>query len=94
VDGNLVAAAMNLDGCESAHNLTLPYRADCLNVIPSGLNPCLLAGHPRPRRLPDSLVRELGVYPDWELAGHPEGSRTPGARLPVALLRTVGATRP
>jgi hypothetical protein len=94
VVGNLVAAAMPLNGGELAHNLTLPYRADCLNVIPSGLNPCLLAGQPRPRRLPDALVRELAVYPDWMLAEHPEGSRTQGARLPAALLRTLVSARP
>lgn len=91
VIGNVVAAAIPFQGGETAHNLALAYRADCLSASPAELNPCLLAGHPSPRRLPDALVRELAVYPGWQSAGLPDGNPTPGARLPTALVRTVGA---
>ena len=90
VIGNVVSATSPLLGGEAAHNLTLAYRPDCSNATVPGLMPCLLAKNPPPSRLPDTLVHELAAYPDWA----PEVHSAPGAHIPPALLRTLGAFQP
>jgi hypothetical protein len=88
VIGNVVAAVTPLLGGETAHNLTLAYRPDCLNVTVPGLMSCLLAKNSPSDRLPYALVQELGAYPDWQ--AHSE----PGAHIPPTLLRTLGDLPP
>jgi hypothetical protein len=88
VIANVVAASTPLQGGEAAHNVTLDYRPDLLNVAVSELTPRLLAHTQPPRRLPDVLVRELAAYPDWQ------GASRPGASVAPELLRTLEAIQP
>jgi hypothetical protein len=88
VIANVVAAATPLRGGETAHNVTLDYRPDLLNVAVPELTSRLLAHSQPPRRLPDALVRELATYPDWQ------GATRPGANVAPALLRTLDAAQP
>ena len=88
VVANVVAAVTPLQGGEAAHNVTLTYRSDLLNVSVSELTPRLLAHSERAPRLPDGLVRELAAYPDWQKTSHP------GAGIAPSLLPTLGASQP
>jgi hypothetical protein len=88
VIANVVAASPPLHGGEAAHNVTLAYRPDLLNVAVPELAARLLAHGRPPRRLPDALVRELAIYPDWQ------EPLNPGARVAPALLRTLDIPRP
>ena len=87
VIANLVAAATPLRGGEAAHNLSLAYRPDWLDVAVADLTPRLLAGRPS-QRLPDGLARELAAYPGWQ-----ETAR-PGALVAPAVLNMLDAARP
>lgn len=88
VIANVVAAGSPLQGGETAHNVTLVYQPELLNVAVPELTPHLLARSPSPHPLPDRLVRELTAYPDWR------GASSPGARVAPALLRTLDAVQP
>ncbi len=88
VIANLVSAGTPILGGEAAHNHTLNYQPDLLNVAVSELTPSLLAHSRPPRRLPDELVRELAIYPDWR------DPLNPGARVAPALLRTLDTPWP
>ncbi len=84
---NVVAASPALLGGEAAYNITLPYHPDLLNIAVSKLTPSLLAQRPQMRRLPQSLLRELATYPDWQAA-------PAGAIVSPALSRTLEASWP
>lgn len=88
VVANVVAAATPLEGGEAAYNVRLPYRPDLLSVAVSELTPRLLARHPPLRRLPQSLVRELAAYPDWQAA------QPAGASVSRALLHALETSWP
>ncbi|MHB1186290.1 right-handed parallel beta-helix repeat-containing protein [Thiobacillus sp.] len=88
VIANVIAAVTPVLGGEAAHNVTLPYQPDLLNAAPAELTPLLLGRSQPSSRLPQALVRELAVYPDWQRATHP------GARIAPALLRTLDAYPP
>src|SRR5512139_317138 len=68
---NVVAASSPLQGGEAAYNITLAYQPDLLNIAVSKLTPSLLAQRPQMRRLPQSLLRELATYPDWQVSSSP-----------------------
>lgn len=85
---NIVAASPPLQGGETAHNITLDYQSDLLNAAVSELTPRLLARRPGISRLPQSLLRELATYPDWQAAA------PAGANVSPALLRTLEASWP
>jgi hypothetical protein len=87
VVANVVAAVTPLRGGEAAHNLTLDYQSDWLEVAVAELTPRLLAGQPS-HRLPDGLVRELAAYPGWQ------GALRPGAKAVPGWLRTLDAAQP
>jgi len=87
VVANVVAAAPPLRGGEAAHNLSLDYHPDWLDVAVADMTPRLLAGRP-PHRLPAGLVRELAAYPGWQ------GTARPGARLAPAVLNLLDAAPP
>ena len=87
VVANLVAAATSLRGGETAHNLSLGYHPDWLEVAVVDLTPRLLAGQPS-HRLPEGLARELAAYPGWQ------GTARAGARVAPALLNTLDAAQP
>ncbi|PKO73952.1 MAG: hypothetical protein CVU23_00060 [Betaproteobacteria bacterium HGW-Betaproteobacteria-17] len=87
VVANVVAAAPPLRGGEAAHNLSLDFQRDWLEVAVADLTPRLLAGRPTPR-LPDGLVRELAAYPGWQATARP------GARLTPAVLNLLDAALP
>jgi len=88
VVANVVAASTPLRGGEAAYNVELGYQPGLLEVAVPELTTRLLAGVGHPHRLPDTLVRELVAYPDWQLAS------LPGARVAPALLRTLNAPWP
>jgi len=88
VIANVVAATPPVLGGEAAHNVTLAYRPDFLNLAAAELTARLLADVPPPDRLPAALVGELAAYPDWQGASHP------GARVAPAVLRMPEAFRP
>lgn len=84
VMANVVAAAVPLLGGETAHNATLAFRPEELNVALMELTLHLLARGQSPHRLPDGLVRELAAYPGWQTRYQP------GARVAPTLLRVSG----
>jgi hypothetical protein len=88
VIGNVVAAATPLLGGEGSHNVTLDFQPDFLEADPAELTSLLLDLSPAASRLPQTLMDELGTYPDWQRASHP------GARIAPAPPRTLGATPP
>ena len=88
VIANVVAAATPLQGGEAAHNVTLAYRPDWLNIPAPELTSRLLTHSRQTRRLPKKQVRELMDYPDWQ------GSLLLGARVAPALLRTLDTLQP
>jgi len=88
VIANVVAAASPVLGGEAAHNVTLAYRPDFLNLAAAELTARLLADAAPPDRLPAALASELAAYPDWQ------GGSRPGARVVPAVLRMPGAFRP
>jgi hypothetical protein len=94
VVANVVASATPLQGGEAAYNVTQNYRPDLLNSAVQELPPRLLALGSAGRQLPDELVRELAAYPEWQVAPHAEGRTRPGVMLALALLHTLGASRP
>jgi hypothetical protein len=85
---NVVSAGTPVQGGETAHNVTLPYRPDLLDAALADLTPLLLERSQAVPRLPEGLVRELAAYPDWKRA------TLPGARIAPALLRTLDAAPP
>jgi len=87
VIANVVAAATPLRGGEGAHNVTLPYQADALNIPLFELTARLLKDQSTPR-LPDALARELAAYPDWQAAARP------GATLAPGMLRKLESLQP
>ena len=88
VIANVVAAASPVLGGEAAHNVTLAYRPDFLNLAATELTARLLAEAPPPDRLPAALAGELAAYPDWHGTSHP------GARVAPAVLRMPEALQP
>lgn len=88
VIANVVAATSPVLGGEAAHNVTLAYRPDFLNLAAAELTARLLADVPPPDRLPAALASELAAYPDWQ------GASRPGARMAPAVLRMPEAFRP
>lgn len=88
VIANVVAATPPVLGGEAAHNVTLAYRPDFLNLAAAELTARLLADVPPPDRLPAALASELAAYPDWQ------GASRPGARMAPAVLRMLEAFRP
>lgn len=88
VIANVVAAASPVLGGEAAHNVTLAYRPDFLNLAAAELTARLLADAAPPDRLPAALASELAAYPDWQ------GGSRPGARVAPAVLRMPEAFRP
>jgi hypothetical protein len=88
VIANVVAASPPLRGGEAAYNVELGYQPGLSEVAVPELTTRLLAGVGHPYRLPDTLVRELAAYPDWQLTS------LPGARFATALLRTLNAPLP
>ena len=88
VIANVIAATVPLQGGEAVDNVEMNYRPDLLNVAVSELTPRLLAGIGQPRRLPDSLERELAAYPDRQAVS------LPGARVAPALLNALKAPWP
>jgi len=85
---NAVSAGTPMLGGEAAHNHTLAYQPDLLNVAVSELTPHLLASSRSFSQLPDRLERELAAYPDWQRTSRP------GARLAPAMLRRLEMTQP
>lgn len=73
VYGNVVSASQGLEGGEAAHNLTLGYRPELLEVAPQTLTQRLLETVGVPPLLPSRLARALAEYPDWRVR------RLPGA---------------
>ncbi|MHB1054234.1 MAG: right-handed parallel beta-helix repeat-containing protein [Thiobacillus sp.] len=88
VIGNVVAAATPIQGGEAVHNVELAYLPEMLAVAVPELNQRLLAQAQPPARLPQSLIRELTAYPDWQRADQP------GARIAPELLRALDAAPP
>src|SRR5512143_4000520 len=88
VIANVVAAARPVQGGEAANNVTSDYRPDLLNAAVSELASRLLMQHPPIRRMPQSLLRELATYPDWQAA------QPAGASVSPALLHTLEAPWP
>ena len=88
VIANVVAASHPVLGGEAAHNVTLAYRPDFLNLAAAELTARLLADVQPPDRLPAALASELAAYPDWQ------GASRPGARVAPAVLRMPEAHRP
>jgi hypothetical protein len=70
VIANVVAAASPYLGGEAAHNVTLAYQPDLLNIDVQALTSRLLARSQSTGRLPNALARELAIYPDWDGASH------------------------
>ena len=85
---NVVAASTPLHGGEAAHNVTLAYRRELTNLAVSELTAHLLGFDRVAHDLPDGLMREFSGYPDWQATGRP------GAKSPLALLRTLDAAPP
>ena len=88
VIANVVAASHPVLGGEAAHNVTLAYRPDFLNLAAAELTARLLADVQPPDRLPAALASELAAYPDWQ------GASRPGARVAPAVLRMPEALWP
>jgi len=79
VIANVVAAGMPLQGGETTHNVSLPYKADALNAALPELTAHLLEDQPTPP-LPDALMRDLATYPDWQADSRPGPALAPNLR--------------
>jgi hypothetical protein len=88
VIANVVAAATPVLGGEAAHNITLGFRPDWLDISPAELTQHLLSQSQLPHPLPGALASELAAYPDWQAASHP------GAHIAPTLLRALDDLKP
>ena len=88
VIANVVAARVPVLGGEAAHNVTLAYRPNLLEVAAQTLTSRLMESSQQTHSLPDKRIRELASYPGWNV------SPRPGARVSPSLHRILDTARP
>lgn len=71
VVANVVSAATPIRGGDVAHNLTLPFQRDLVDIAVAELTQRLLERGRMPARLPDTLLSEYADYPDSRSAMYP-----------------------